>query len=114
MSYFNSIPSHLLKEFPSLRVISPKGNISSGLITINPGTIGANGLYTTTVTISGIAVGDILIPQIETGAGGPVRFEGMYPSAANTATVMFSNSDAATARARGATNIRYLWIDLTA
>lgn len=78
------------------------------------GTVAANGSAVVTVTVTGVAVGDMIFAQPEGAMAGPVSFSAAWVSAANTVSILYQNADFATARASSTPPaFRYIWFDLT-
>lgn len=78
------------------------------------GSVAANGSAVVTVTIAGLAVGDMVMAVPEGAMSGPVHYAGCWVSAANTLSILYQNSDFATARSSSTPpTFRYVWFDLT-
>lgn len=88
--------------------------VKSGTVSVNPGTLAAGAELDISVTISGVAAGDIvqLMPPdaaMETGLG----IVAVWVSAANTVKIRVTNLNAVAALVGGAQNWTYLHTDLT-
>lgn len=65
--------------------------IKSGTISVNPESVSANSSAETEVTISGAAVGDIVIMNVPASLEAGLAYSGVRVSAANTVQVRLSN-----------------------
>lgn len=88
--------------------------VNSGTVSVNPGTLAAGAELDISVTITGVAAGDIvqvMPPNAAAETGLSVAL--VWVSAANTVKIRVSNLNAVAALAGGAQSWTYLWTDLT-
>lgn len=87
--------------------------IRSGTLSFSSVGVGANSYATTTATLTGVAVGDIILHQIISGFGGAAQVVSIYPSSSNTLTAVIQNGDIQAATSIPAFTVQYLWFDIT-
>jgi hypothetical protein len=66
--------------------------ISKGISAVDPGSIAATTRGTATMTITGVAVGDIIILNVPSTLEAGLLYCGCYPSAADTVTLLLYNA----------------------
>lgn len=86
--------------------------IATGTVSIDPGSIAAQTRGSQTATITGAAVGDVVLMQPPGALNTGLVFAGCEVTGANTVTVFLGNLTAG-AIDDGSQTWRYLWIDLT-
>jgi hypothetical protein len=86
--------------------------ISSGVAAVDPGSIAANTRGTATMTVTGAAVGDVVILNMPSTLEAGLLFCGAYVSAADTVTVVLYNATGAPIDG-ASIGWRYEWHDLT-
>ena len=86
--------------------------VATGSVSISPGSVGATSVASITVTLSGVAPGDIVILEPPSGLEAGLAYAGVRVAANDTLNVLIANVTAA-AVATTARSWRYLWFDLT-
>ena len=88
--------------------------LNSGTVSVDPGTLAAGAETDISVTITGVAPGDmveVMAPNAAAETGLSVAL--VWVRAANTVKIRLSNLNAAAALVGGAQAWTYLWTDLT-
>lgn len=91
---------------------TPLKKLESGTVSIDPGSIAAITRGSQTFTLTGAAVGDVVLMQPPGALNTGLFFAGCEVTGVNTVTVYIGNLTAG-AIDDGANNWRYLWFDLT-
>ena len=88
--------------------------IKSGTVSVNPGTLAAGAETDISVTITGVAAGDVVsVMPTDAAAEAGLSVALVWVSAANTVKIRLSNLNAVAALVGGAASWTYLWHDLT-
>jgi hypothetical protein len=85
---------------------------ASGTLTIDPGSISGQSRGSVTATITGAAVGDVVILQPPSGLNAGLAFAGCVVTASDTLTVFLANLTGGSID-DGSNSWTYLWMDLT-
>jgi hypothetical protein len=85
---------------------------ASGTLSIDPGSVSAQSRGSVTATITGAAVGDVVILQPPSGLNAGLAFAGCVVTASDTLTVFLANLTTGSID-DGSNSWTYLWMDLT-
>lgn len=88
--------------------------INSGTVSVNAGTLAAQTALDVSVTITGVAPGDIVdIMPLNASMEAGLAIQAVWISAANTVKIRLFNNNAVAALVGGAQLWTYLWTDIT-
>lgn len=88
--------------------------IKSGVVSVDAGTLAAQTALDVSVTITGVAAGDIVqIMPLNASMEAGLAVQAVWVSAANTVKIRLFNNNAVAALSGGAQNWTYLWTDIT-